>query len=37
MLLNAAKCQGYSFYCLWVIKWKLTGGKTKIRVKKITF
>ena len=26
MLLNAAKCQGYSFYRLWVIKGKLTGG-----------
>ena len=22
MLLNAAKCQGYSFYCIWVIKVK---------------
>ena len=22
MLLNPAKCQGYSFYCLWVIKKK---------------
>ena len=27
MLLNAAKCQGYSFYCFWVIKGKPTGGK----------
>ena len=26
MLLNAAKCQGYSFYCFWVIKGKPTGG-----------
>ena len=26
MLLNAAKCQGYSFYCFWVIKGKSTGG-----------
>ena len=26
MLLNTAKCQGYSFYCFWVIKWKPTGG-----------
>ena len=26
MLLNAVKCQGYSFYRLWVIKGKLTGG-----------
>ena len=43
MLLNAAKCQGYSFYRLWVIKGKPTGGgggggvklpPTEIRVKK---
>ena len=29
MLLNGAKCQGYSFYCFWVIKLKPTrvGGK----------
>ena len=27
MLLNAAKCQGYSFYRFWVIKGKLIGGK----------
>ena len=38
MLLNAAKFQGYSFYHLWVIKGKPTGGKlppplTQIRVK----
>ena len=40
MLLNAAKCQGYSFYCFWVLKGKPTGGKggkitppTQIRVK----
>ena len=36
MLLNAAKCQGYSFYRFWVIKGKPTGGKitpTQIRVK----
>ena len=26
MLLNAAKYQGYSFYCFWVIKGKPTGG-----------
>ena len=26
MLLNAAKCQGYSFYRFWVIKGKPTGG-----------
>ena len=26
MLLNAAKCQGYSFYCYWVIKGNPTGG-----------
>ena len=26
-LLNAAKCQGYSYYGFWVIKEKLTGGK----------
>ena len=25
MLLNAAKCQDYSFYCFWVIKRKETG------------
>ena len=25
MLLNAAKCQGYSFYVFWVIKGKPTG------------
>ena len=27
MLLNAAKCQGYSFYHFWVIKGKQTGGE----------
>ena len=27
MLLNAAKCQGCSFYRFWVIKGKPTGGK----------
>ena len=26
MLLNAAKCQGYGFYCFWVIKRKPTKG-----------
>ena len=26
MLLNAAKCQGYSFYRLWVVKGKPTRG-----------
>ena len=26
-LTNAAKCQGYNFYCFWVIKGKSTGGK----------
>ena len=26
MLLNAAKCQGYSFYRFWVINGKPTGG-----------
>ena len=26
MLLNAAKCQGYSFYSFWVIKGKPAGG-----------
>ena len=26
MLLNAAKCQGYSFVGFWVIKEKPTGG-----------
>ena len=42
MLLNTAKCQGYSFYCFLVIKGKPTGGKipppstTQIRVKKHT-
>ena len=25
MLLNAANCQGYSFYCFWIIKRKQTG------------
>ena len=44
MLLNAAKCQGYSFYCFWVIKGKPTAGEgkgdyppspTQIRVKAI--
>ena len=39
MFLNAAECQGYSFYDFWVIKGKATGCKivsfsfTKIRVK----
>ena len=43
MLLNAAKCQGYSFYSFWVIKGKPAGGgggkitttttTTQIRVK----
>ena len=41
MLLNAAKFQGYSFYCLWVIKGKPTGGGIKspspIRVNKFWF
>ena len=27
MLLIASKCQGYSFYCFWVIKGKPTGGR----------
>ena len=27
ILLNAAKCQGYSFYCVWVIKGKPKGQK----------
>ena len=27
MLLDAAKCQGYSFYLYWVIKGKPTGGR----------
>ena len=26
MLLNAAKCQGYTFYRFWVIKEKPAGG-----------
>ena len=31
MLLNAAKFQGYSFYCFWVIKEKPTkGGGVKL-------
>ena len=30
MLLNAAKCQGYSFYRFWVIKGKPTGGRVKL-------
>ena len=32
VLLNAAKCQGYSFYRFWVIKWKPTrwGGDVKL-------
>ena len=30
MLLNAAKCQGYSFYSFWVIKGKPAGGGGKI-------
>ena len=28
MLLNAAKCQGYSFYSVWVIKGNKPGGTT---------
>ena len=28
VLLNVAKCQGYSFYRFWVIKGKPTGGIT---------
>ena len=30
MLLNAAKCQGWNFYCFWVIKWKDTGERVKL-------
>ena len=30
MLLNAGKCQGYSFYLIWVIKGKPTGWGGKI-------
>ena len=30
ILLNAAKCQGCSFYCFWVIKRKPTGGEVKL-------
>ena len=41
MLLNAAKCQGYSFYRFWVIKGKQRGKTTppptQIRVKKQSF
>ena len=33
MLLNAEKCQGYSFYCFWVLKGKPTGGGGGGRVK----
>ena len=37
MLLNAAKCQGYNFYCFWVIKGKTAEGDypppAQIRVK----
>ena len=33
MLLNAAKCHGYSFNRFWVIKGKLTGGGGKITPK----
>ena len=43
MLLNAAKCQSYSFYRFWVIKEKSTEGEgvklpnpTQIRVKQLT-
>ena len=37
MLLNAAKCQGYSFHRLWVIKRKpaMGGGKTSVFKSKI--
>ena len=27
MLLNAAKCKDYSFYCFWITKGKWTGGR----------
>ena len=43
MLLNATKCQGYSFYRFWVIKGKARGGggkftsPTQIRVKQVPF
>ena len=43
MLLNAAKCQGYSFYHFWVIKAKPTRVKiippppTQIRVKTLDY
>ena len=30
MLLNTSKCQGYSFYCCWVIKGKPTGERSEI-------
>ena len=30
MLLNAAEHQGYSFYCLWVIKGKPKGGTGRL-------
>ena len=30
MLLNAAKCQGYSFYCVWIIKVKSTREGVKL-------
>ena len=32
MLLNAAKCQGYSFYRFWVIKGKPTGGELHLHI-----
>ena len=39
MLLNAAKCQGYSFYHLWVVKGKPTGrgGVVKLQIYQGTF
>ena len=32
MLLNTAKCQGYSFYRFWVIKGKAIGGKITLHI-----
>ena len=32
MLLNDAKCQGYSFYCFWVIQGKPKGGRGGVKI-----
>ena len=31
-LLNTAKCQGYNFYCFWIIRAKQTGEGVKLRL-----